>query len=116
MEWPKILTRPLNWIQIRKLSEEFFGDMIKAVVDVEEGMVAAGCSLHADAEKLLLKHGSKQKNLWGVNYFPARKKGERLEYTALMNIRPRQGNPSQLVKDPDVRKKIKDIMEEYFEL
>jgi hypothetical protein len=67
MEWPKILKSPLNKTETKALAEEFFGDMIKIVAYVETGAVAAGCSLHADAEQLLLKHGAKQQNVWGAN-------------------------------------------------
>ncbi len=116
MEWPKILHKPLNEKQIKKLAEEFFGDMIKVVVDIEEHKLAAGCSLHADAEQLLTKHGSKQINIWGANYFPFKNKGERLEYTALMNIRPRHNNPNQLIQSPEIRKKVKLIVSDFFEL
>ncbi|MEA3493735.1 MAG: DUF5674 family protein [Candidatus Margulisiibacteriota bacterium] len=103
MEWPKISHKPLSENKIKGLAEEFFGDMIKVVVDIEEGILAAGCSSHADAEQILLKKGLKQKNVWGANYSPFRKKGERLEYTALMNIRPRQNNPSQSIQSPEIR-------------
>jgi hypothetical protein len=115
MSWPKILKHPLNNNEINELAKEFFGDMIKIVVDVEEGSIAAGCSLHADAEQLLLKHGSKQENIWGANYFPGRKKGEKIEYTALINIRPRKGNKSQFIQGADIRKKVGNIIKGYFE-
>lgn len=116
MEWPRILKKPLTKLQIKKLAEDFFGDMIKVAVDIEERRVGAGCSLHADAEQLLIKHGSKQANIWGANYFPFKKSGDRLEYTALMNIRPRQNNPEQAIRSHIVREKVKEIMAEYFEL
>ena len=116
MDWPKVLKKSLNKSQVKKLAEEFFGDMIKVVIDINEHSLAAGCSLHADAEQLLIKKGSKQENIWGANYFPFKKSGERLEYTALMNIRPRHNNPDQLIRSPEIRGKVKEIVSEYFEL
>jgi hypothetical protein len=116
MTWPRILKSPLTQEQIKELTSTFIEDLIKVAVDIKEEKIAAGCSLHADAEQLLLKDGSEQKNIWGANYFPFRKKGQRLEYTALMNIRPRQGNRSQLIQDEAVRKKAGEIMERFFEL
>ena len=116
MPWPRILKAPLTKKQIKELTENFIEDMIKVAVDIKEEVVATGCSLHADAEQLLLKHGSEQKNTWGANYFPFKRKGQRLECSALMNIRPRQGNPSQIIQDKNIREKIKNIMERYFEL
>ena len=115
MSWPKILKHSLSKTEINELAKEFFGDMIKVVVDVEEGLIAAGCSLHADAEQILLKHGSKQENIWGANYFPGRKNGEKIEYTSLINIRPRKGNKSQFIQDADIKKKVGNIIKGYFE-
>jgi hypothetical protein len=116
MSWPRILKAPLTQKQIKELTERFIEDMIKVAVDIKEEVVAAGCSLHADAEQLLLKNGSQQKNIWGANYFPFKKEGQRLEYSALMNIRPRQSNPSQLIQNKSIREKVKNIMEHFFEL
>ena len=116
MKWPKILKQPLSRTEIKELAEEFFGDMIKIVADVEQGLLAVGGSLHADAEELLLKRGSEQHNIWGANYFPGRKKGVRVEYTALINLRPRQGNRSQLIGSPAIRRKFEGIMKGYFEI
>jgi len=116
MAWPKIIKSPLNKTETKELAEGFFGDMIKIVVDVEAGKVAAGCSLHADAEQLLLKHGSKQADIWGANIFPGRKSGQRLEFTALINIRPKHGNKSQYISSPDIRRKVESMIGHYFEL
>ena len=37
---------------------------------------------------------------------------DRVEYTALINIRPAQGNRSMEVTDPDLRQKIREITSE----
>ena len=37
-----------------------FGDVVKAVVDVEQRIMAIGGELHADEEALLLENGSRQ--------------------------------------------------------
>jgi len=116
MSWPLILKSFITQKQIKELTSTFIEDMIKVAVDIKNEIVAVGCALHADAEQLLLKHGSEQNDIWGANYFPFRKKGERLEYSALMNIRPRQKNTSQLIQSKTIREKVRSIMERYFEL
>jgi hypothetical protein len=116
MTWPKILKSPLTEKEIKELAEEFFGDMIKVVADIDRKVIAVGGSLHADSEQLLLKRGSKQSNLWGANYFPFRKKGERVEFSALMNIRPREGNRGQFIQSSAIRKRVEEIIGAYFEL
>ena len=116
MIWPRILKSPLTKDEIKDLAKEFFGDMIKVVADIDRKIIAVGGSLHADSEQLLLKGGSKQANIWGANYFPFRKKGERVEFSALMNIRPREGNRDQFIQSAAVREKVEEIVGEYFEL
>lgn len=83
--------------------------MVKYVVDVERRAAAVGGELHADAEKLLLDAGSRQANLWGANYYPGRGRDECIEFTALINIRPSQGNRSMEIEDPVVRERVREI-------
>jgi len=86
-----------------------FGDMIKYVVDVERGVVAIGGELHADAEQILLEHGSRPADLWGANYYPGRGREGCIEFTSLINIRPARGNRSMEVEDPAVRERIRTL-------
>ena len=46
--------------------ESPFEDMVKGVVDIEQGIMAVGGELHADEERELLQAGSTQHNLWGI--------------------------------------------------
>ncbi|MBI4437348.1 hypothetical protein HY631_00110 [Candidatus Uhrbacteria bacterium] len=94
------------------LANERFGDLVKAVVDVETGAMAVGSELHVDAEQLLLNHGSHQKNLWGINLYPdAYGNDDRfVEFDSMINLRPGQGNRSRGVENPETRKKIIDIV------
>ena len=87
----------------------YFQDMVKYVVDVRRRLIAIGGELHADAEKLLLDDGSEQKDLWGANYYPGEGAEDCIEYTALINIRPAQGNRSMLVADAAIRDAIREI-------
>jgi hypothetical protein len=41
------------------LAESRFGDLVKAVVDVDRGIMAVGGELHADDEAALLDDGSR---------------------------------------------------------
>ena len=94
-----------------ELVGRFFEDMVKYVVDVERGIVAVGGELHSDAEALLLKEGSRQEDLWGANYYPGKGEEGCLEYTALINIRPSQDNPSMEIQDAGTRAKVRSITE-----
>jgi hypothetical protein len=45
---------------LRQMAAARFGDMVKAVIDVERGLMALDAELHADQEALLLDQGSRQ--------------------------------------------------------
>ena|ERR1700719_4170233 len=104
-----IATGRLEPSEVARLVQLFFGDMVKYVVDVERRIAAVGGELHADAEQLLLEDGSRQVNLWGANYYPGRGPDDCIEYTALINIRPAQGNRSMLIADEAIRGRVREI-------
>ena len=95
--------------ELARLVALFFEDMVKYVVDVRRGVAAVGGELHADAEALLLDEGSEQPDLWGANYYPGRGEEGCVEYTALINIRPAQGNRSMEVEDAGTRERIREL-------
>lgn len=107
----KIFTEKIAKEEVKKLADEYFGDMVKVVVDIEKEILAAGGEFHSDSESLLLENGSKQENLWGINYFPGRQGDARIEYSALINIRPRNKNYSFEIKDSAICEKIKKIVD-----
>ena len=88
----------------------YFGDMIKAVVDVKQGLLGLDAELHADIEKELLSQGSMQADLWGINLYPDMVGEDFIEFDSLINIRPYQGNRSRDVQNPAVRKQIIDVI------
>jgi len=87
-----------------------FGDLVKAVVDVEKEIMAINGELHSDEEALLLKKGSEQKNLWGINIYPEIKNDGWIEFDSMINLRPSLQNLSRGVDDLDIRRKIKKIV------
>jgi hypothetical protein len=96
--------------ELARVVAAYFGDMVKLVVDVRREVVAVGGELHADAEQLLLEEGSRQTDLWGANYYPGRGASDCLEYTALINIRPSQANPSMEVQEAATREQIRRLV------
>ena len=84
--------------------------MIKAVVDLKKEIIALDGELHADLEALLIEKDSRQENLWGINLYLEKPLKERIEYTALINIRPSQDNPSMEVENTRIRKKIGEVV------
>lgn len=96
--------------ELRRLVGAWFGDMVKLVVDVRRGVVAIGGELHADAEALLLDQGSRQEDLWGANYFPGLGPERSVEFTALINIRPAQGNRSMEIQSQETRDGVRRVV------
>jgi len=69
----KIVEDSISFDEIKQMAADLFGDMVKAVVDVDMELLALDAELHADLEALLLEDGSKQKNLWvltSIRNFP----------------------------------------------
>lgn len=86
---------------------EALGGYIKLAVDVERGTLAGGDAMHADCESALLDDGSTQENVWGADWNPS---AQEVSYESLINIRPRQGNRSLEVSDPELRARIAGIV------
>lgn len=95
--------------ELRRLTQAFFVDMVKYVVDVERGIAAVGGELHVDGADVLLEDGSLQEDLWGANYYPGRDPDDCIEYVSLINIRPAHGNRSMEVEDPATRARIREL-------
>lgn len=96
---------------VRRLAQESYGDMVKAVADLGKNIIAVGGEMHADAQAALLDAGSKQEDLWGFNIFPDNPADKKLVYTSLINIRPRQ-NRQQLIESPEIREAIQAVVRE----
>ena len=93
--------------EIKEMASKMFGNMVKAVVDVEEGIMAINAGLHADEEALLIEKGSNNSNLWGINLYPDLYGTESfIEFDSMINLCPIQGNKTRYVDDIKIREKI----------
>ncbi|HCJ67421.1 MAG TPA: hypothetical protein DHV62_08915 [Elusimicrobia bacterium] len=106
----KIIKDKISIAELKKMAEEMFGDLVKAVVDVEKGILVVGGELHSDEEALLIENGSNQQTLWGINLYPEIKDESWIEFDALINLRPSQGNRSRGIDNPEIREKIIEIV------
>ena len=89
-----------------------FGDFVKAVVDVERGLMAIGGDMQADEEAILLDNGSIQRNLWGINLYSDLPEDQWVEFDSMINVRPSEGNRSRDVENPGIRARILSIVRE----
>ena len=95
---------------LEALAQQQFGDMVKAVVDVRRGIMAIGGELHSDEEALLLDEGSEQRDLWGINLYPAETPEDWIEFDSMINVRPSQGNRSRRIDDATLRDQIRQVV------
>ena len=106
----EIIRQAIPRARLTALAESQFGDMVKAVIDVERRVMAIGGELHSDEEALLIDDGSAQASLWGINLYPAEPGDGWIEFDSMINVRPAQGNRSRNVDDPDLQGRIKEIV------
>jgi hypothetical protein len=108
----QIVRKAIALSTLEEMAESMFGNLVKAVVDVERGIIAVAGEMHADEEALLLDDGSPQRGLWGVNLYPAEFHTPRfIEFDSVINIRPRQGNRTRSVDDAAVRAAVTSIVD-----
>ena len=97
--------------ELELMAINMFGDLVKAVVDIEKEIMAVDAELHADQEKVLIENGSKQENLWGINLYPEFYNEEDfIEFDSMINLRPSWGNRSRGVDDETIQDKIIEIV------
>ncbi len=108
----RIIKNPISKSELADIAKEEFGDLVKAVVDIEQEIMAVGGELHADEEVLLTENeGSKRENTWGINIYPKKSEGEWIEFDSMINLKPIFGNRSRGVENDAIREKIKKIVE-----
>lgn len=106
-----IVDDPLPFAELQRLAQDRFGDMVKAVVDVENKVMLVDADLHADEEAALLAEGSVQRNLWGINLYPDLPEPEWIEFDSLINLRPSFGNRSRGVDDVPTQEAIRFLVD-----
>jgi len=112
----KIVKDKISLTELSPMSQKMFGGLVKAVVDIRQGIMAVDAEMHVDEEQLLLEEGSKQNDLWGINLYPDNF-GEDgfIEFDSMINLRPSQGNLSRSVQDKKIQEKIIRIVDELVE-
>lgn len=108
----RILDKPITKNDLVNTSLNFIEEnAIKGAVDVKRGLLAVDSPMHYDCEQLLLENGSNQADIWGINlYLDEDDVDELVEFNSMINIRPSQNNRSRTVEDPEIQKRIKEII------
>jgi hypothetical protein len=107
----KIVAQQVTLDELRCMATGTFGNMVKAVVDVDRELLAVDGELHSDLEALLLEDGSLQESLWGINLYPEFQDEQFVEFDSMINMRPSQGNRSRGIDSPETRAAILRVLE-----
>ena len=107
----QLLKSPISVPVLEKIAKQKFGNLVKAVVDIDKNIMVIDAELHADQESFLITKGSKQKNLWGINLYPE-KFGTKdfIEFDSMINLRPSQNNLSRNIENPAIKQKVGKIV------
>jgi len=113
----KLLLDKITRAELQAMAQSLFGNMVKAVVDVDKNLVVLDAELHSDEESFLLERGSRQQDLWGINLYPEfpHDDGNFVEFDSMINLRPMGNNKSRSVDDPKIRARILEIVRQWVE-
>jgi len=107
----KLVKHSIAIQEIDKMAKQKFGNLVKAVIDIDKKIMVIDAELHADQESLLIQSGSKQANLWGINLYPEKYSSlDFIEFDSMINLRPSQNNLSRSIKDKKIQDKIRKIV------
>jgi hypothetical protein len=104
----KLVSDTILLAELREMAKATFGNLVKAVVDVEKELIVVDAELHSDQESFLLDGGSLQMDLWGINFYPEFPADDEnfIEFDSMTNLRPSDNNKSRYVEDEKIREKI----------
>jgi hypothetical protein len=107
----KIVTEKITLDELKEMSKKMHNNLVKAVVDLEKGIMVVDSPMHVDQEMLLLEEEeSRQENLWGINIYPDLPIDQWVEFDSMINVRPSFGNRTRGVDDSTIQEKIKKLV------
>src|SRR3989338_273496 len=112
----RIVKDKIGRIELNTLAHEQYGDIIKAVVDIKQGIMGVGGELHVDIQSLLIeKENSRGEDTWGINLYLEKMGDDFIEFDSMINLKPALGNKTRGVEDEKIRQKIREIINKIME-
>ena len=106
----EIITDQITVERLKEMAKKMFGNLVKAVVDVEKEIMAIDGELHADLAELLAENGSKHEDVWGLNIYPELENEDWIEFDSMINLKPLLGNRTRNVDNREIKEKILKIV------
>lgn len=108
----QIVNDKITLDELRALAHQQYGDIIKAVVDVEQGIMGVGGELHVDIQSLLMENeGARGDTTWGINLYLDKEGDDFVEFDSMVNLKPALGNRTRGVEDAATQAKIREIVD-----
>lgn len=107
----RIVKDKITLEELKALAHEQFGNVIKAVVDIEQEIMGVGGEFHSEIEALLIeKEGSERNNTWGINLVLDEAGEEFIEFDSMINLKPLLGNKTRDVEDQETRRRVREAV------
>jgi len=98
--------------ELKALAHEQYGDIIKAVVDVDQEIMGVGGELHIDIQSILIeKENSQGQNTWGINLYLDKTGEDFIEFDSMVNLKPISGNKTRSIESQEIQNKIREIVD-----
>ena len=107
----KIVKDIVSREELKLLAHEQYGDIIKAVVDIEQEIMGVGGELHVDIQSILIeKENSKGVSTWGINLYLDKTGDDFVEFDSMINLKPNLGNKTRGIENEEIKEKIINIV------
>lgn len=107
----RIVKDTISPAELRALAHEQYGDIIKAVIDVEQGIMGVGGELHVDIQSQLIDNEHSRGDMtWGINLYLDKIGDDFIEFDSMINLKPFLGNKSRGVENAEIQTKIREVV------
>jgi len=107
----KIVKNSIKKGELKEIAAKQYGDMVKAVVDIEKGIMAIGGEFHIDMQTFLSDtEKSSGQNTWGINLYVDKSGDDFIEFDSMINLKPAYNNRSRNVESKEIQDKIRDLV------
>src|SRR3989344_2846544 len=108
---PTVVKDTISVSALKALAHEVYGDVIKAVVDVRQGILGVGGEFHSEIERVLIEqYGAERADTWGINLLLEKTGDDFIEFDSMINLKPSLGNRTRDVEDEGVRTLIRAVV------
>src|SRR3989338_5387174 len=108
---PTVVKDTISVSALKALAHELYGDVIKAVADVRQGILGVGGEFHSEIERVLIEqYGAQRADTWGINLLLEKTGDDFIEFDSMINLKPSLGNRTRHVESEEIKEKILQII------